>query len=68
MKKGKTRFSKRSKSSKSRSRKQKRQRTRRLRYRGGGNTFNRSIPTEAVVTNPMREEDMGLKSQTVTLH
>jgi hypothetical protein len=72
MKKGKTllyKSSKHTKNSKSRYRlkKQKRQRTRR--YRGGGNTFNRNIPAEAVIANPTFEkEDMGLKSQTVTLY
>lgn len=38
-----------------RRRKQRRQRTRRLRFRGGGNTFDRSIPNDAVITNPYKE-------------
>jgi hypothetical protein len=44
-------------SAKSRSRKQKRQRTRRHRnkQKGGGNTFSRNIPSEAVIVNPIFE-------------
>ena len=61
MKKEKTRFARR------RSRKQKRQRTRRLRHRGGGDTFNRNIPNNAVIANPTFESDMGLKSQSVSI-
>ncbi len=59
MKKGKTRFARR------RSRKQRRQRTRR--FRGGGDTFNRNIPSNAVIANPTFESDMGLKSQSVSI-
>jgi hypothetical protein len=42
-------------SAKLRSRKQKRQRTRRHRrkQKGGGNTFNRNIHSEAVIANPI---------------
>jgi hypothetical protein len=54
--------------------KQRRQRSRRLkRFKymlkttGGGNTLERNIPKEAVIANPLLEDDMKLKSDQVSI-